>query len=343
MNLYIMHAGISHSSPFFNNLIKTLQEYDDLNVICQPDIPNCYTNTKESIIYFHRLKRYYDSSDIKSIKDFIKKVDILKESGYKVVWTLHNFFPIDREISDNDYIFLKEFMKRVDKIFTISEYMKESLKNNFKFSAVVHGMGVNKLDGKMNSNNFNGYNKNKFTYTFIGNITPYRMLPDIIKAFGKLNLYDCRLIIAGPKSHNYNVDLWNIINNSKFKENIIYIDSFIGENDWIKLNEITNVYINLYDLKYGAFKYGFFPSSFIQLSQYKKFIIAPKSNIIAEIANKNSILEYDFNDENGLYNIMKYAYENKDELLQKEKRIEVKEYNWKDTADIIYKELKSIM
>lgn len=343
MNLYIMHAGISHTSPFFYNLIKTLQEYDDLNVICQPDIPDCTDNTKESIIYFHRLKRYYDSDDIKSIKEFIRKIDMLKGHGYKIAWTLHNFFPIDRKISDNDYFLLKEFMKRVDKIFTISEYMRESLKNNFNFSAVAHRMGVNKLDGKLNSDNFKECNNNKFTYTFIGNITLYRMIPDIIKAFEKLKLCDCRLIIAGSKSHSYNLDLWDIINKSKLKENIVYIDRFVGENDWIKLNEITNVYINVYDLKYDAFKYGFFPSSFIQLSQYKKFIIAPKSDIIAEIANKNSILEYDLNDENGLYNIMKYAYENKDELLQKEKRIEIKEYNWKDTVDIIYKELKSII
>ena len=54
--------------------------------------------------------------------------------------------------------------------------------------------------------------------------------------------------------------------------------------------------------------------------------------------------ENKYNEYKGLYKeVIKYIDENKDELLIKEKRIEIKEYNWKDTVDIIYKELKRIM
>ena len=72
-----------------------------------PDLP-IDIKEENGIVYFNRLKRYYNSQDINSVYDFLKKIDILKQNGWKLAFTIHNFFPIDRAITKNDEILFYE-------------------------------------------------------------------------------------------------------------------------------------------------------------------------------------------------------------------------------------------
>ena len=66
MDLYILHAGISHPSPYFYNLEKELKQYPEINVIINPNLPTIPPRDK-GIVYFNRLKRFV----------ILQKVDIL--------------------------------------------------------------------------------------------------------------------------------------------------------------------------------------------------------------------------------------------------------------------------
>ena len=333
MRLYILHAGISHPSPYFYNLEKCLKKYKDINLTINSDLPN-ETPCEKSILYFNRLKRYYDSNDKSSVINFLKKIDILKNKGWIIAFTLHNFFPIDRKITKNDELLLKEFLKKVDIVFCFSHYMKQKLEEIYNIKAINHSIGYNELDGWFNSYNDLSLNieKDSFVFTFVGNVSKYKMLDKFIEAFNKIKKDNVYFIIAGPSNKNYKLNYNN--------DNIIRIDHFIGNDEWNYLKNITNIFINSYDIDYENFKYGFFPSNCIQLNYNKKICIVPKHDIMKELLNDNTYLEYE-NNMKSIIDIMNYAINNRDLIADMEKKYISKKYLWEDTVAIIVKTFKS--
>lgn len=300
IKIWILHAGLKHPSPYFYNFCLELDKYSDFEYIVSPDLP-FKEKVDFGIIYFNRLKRFYKSDDLNSAYKFLKDIDTLKKNNWKIVWTIHNFFPIDRTVTDIDYYVTSKFIEKCDKVFTVSEYMKNSIKENYKVDAINHGVGINQLD---NNNSINVKKSKLFTYTFIGNIYKYKMLDKVIESFNKLD--NCRLIIAGSESKNAGVNIESLIDDNK---NILFINSFIDKNDWVKLSKITDVFISVYDLKLPAFKYGFFPSNFINIANTDIKCISPYSVIFKEMMYDDNMIYYDFEDENGLVNAMKKAKE----------------------------------
>ena len=73
ITVHILHAGISHPSPYFYNFCRYLENYDDFDYIINPELPEIPPVDK-GIIYFNRLKRFYDSNYINTAKSFINKI-----------------------------------------------------------------------------------------------------------------------------------------------------------------------------------------------------------------------------------------------------------------------------
>lgn len=335
MTLHVLHAGIGHPSPFFYNFLPAFEKYQDIVINVSPELPT--DKTEKGIIYFHRLKRYYDSNDISSVNLFLKKVDNLKKNGWKIIWTIHNFFPIDRKITLVDDYLIKEFLSRVDIVFTFTDYMKNQLLEHYQRESIVHSIGTNNLDGWFDKNEFTiEFPENSFVFTFVGNITKYKMLDHIIETFKKFGKENCYLLIAGTFSRD------NTLSFKDLPKNIVFYENFVGNKDWQKIAQITNVFINIYDLNLENFRFGFFPSNCIQLLKMKKISISPRSIIFSEIMPENSVIKYDFDDPKGLEKAMQIAIENKNNIKNAEKNIMSKKYNWSTTAEIIVKEIRGL-
>ena len=319
LEIHILHAGITHPSPYFYNFCLNLDKYAEIKYTIDPNLPTNAPKDK-GIIYFNRLKRFYDSDDINSVDSFLEKIKYLKSIGWKIVWTVHNFFPIDRTITNVDEFITEEFIKKCDLVFTLSEYLKQQIKNIYGINAINHGMGFNKLDNRFNNNLVNNFKKDKFVYTFVGNIYKYKMLDKIVENFNKID--NAYLIIAGKESKNAHVDVENLIIKNK---NIFFFNGFIGSEDWKKLENITDVFVNIYDLDLPAFKYGFFPSNYINIYNTGIKCISPRHKAIEEMMDEEQMIYYDFHDKNGLLIAMKYAKNN--DLCILENNVNNK-YNW---------------
>lgn len=337
MDLYILHAGISHPSPYFYNLEKELKQYPEINVIINPNLPTIPPRDK-GIVYFNRLKRFYDSNDLNSSKDFLKKIDNLKEMGWKIVWTVHNFFPIDRDITAVDDYVVREFINRADLLFTLSEYMRKSIKENYGKEAINHSMGINDLSGIFDKEiiKLDEIPKNAILFSFVGNIYKYKLLNVLIDKFNKLEMPNVYLLIAGPKAANQKVDL-NITN-----KNIIVKDGFIGDSSWEIISERTTCFVCMYDLKLPAFKYGFFPSNIVKISSLKKMCLVPESEIIRELADQQSLIEYNFEDSKDFSNKIDYIIKNIDKIKLQESKIKQKAYSWSKLTKIFVEGIKKL-
>lgn len=323
IKLWILHAGIGHPSPYFYNFCLNLDNNNDYEYTINPNLP-LNEVVEKGIVYFNRLKRFYDSNDINSINYFLENIDILKKNGWKIVWTVHNFFPIDRKLIYLDEYVTNEFIKKCDLVFTMSKYMKKSIKRYYNTNAIVHGMGINTLKSNPNKQLIKDIPKNIFTFTFIGNIYKYKMLNEVIASFNKLD--GCHLIIAGIEPANAGVNIEKLISNNK---NITFLNYFIYNEDWYQLAKVTNVFISIYNLKEAAFKYGFFPSNFINISKTGIKCISPKHKIFKEMINNNQMIYYDFNDNDALTGAMKKAILNISKSSKKRKKIKLKyNYEW---------------
>ncbi len=302
ITLWILHAGIEHPSPYFYNFCNELKNYKNYEYIINPELPLDKTINK-GIVYFNRLKRFYKSEDINSAYTFLNNIDTLKNKGWKIVWTLHNFYPIDRTITDVDEYVTKEFLKKCDIVFTVSKYMKKSIKEHFNINAINHGVGVIQMDNHtMNEEVKKLKEDNRFTFTFVGNIYKYKLIDKVIENFKKLN--NCRLIIAGTESKNAFVNTKELV---KGDNNIIFINNYIDIHDWEKITKITDCFLSLYDLNLPAFKYGFFPSNYTSIAKTGIKCISPKSKIIEEMMYSDQMLYYDFDSKDGLVEAMKKA------------------------------------
>lgn len=335
ITIYILHAGLSHPSPYFYNFCKELDKEKGFNYIINPELPETEPNGN-GIIYFNRLKRFYDSDNMETADIFLKKINNLKNKGWKIVWTVHNFFPIDRRVSEVDEFVVKEFIKKCDLVFTLTDFMKKSIMKNYHVAAINHGMGFNELDGVFDKKVIKCHNYKDFTFTFVGNIYKYKMLDKVIESFNKLS--NAKLIIAGKEPKNSNV---NIKDKIKGNKNIIYIDEFIGKSDWETLSKMTDSFINIYDLNTPAFKYGFFPSNFINIYYYGNICISPSHEIIKELIPSSQIVFYDFKEEDGLFKAMNFVKQNgKKKKIKNEEAKEI--YNWDKTIKIFVSNCKKL-
>ena len=162
-----------------------------------------------------------------------------------------------------------------------------------------------------------------FTFTFIGNIYKYKMLDKVVSSFNKLQ--GCRLIIAGKEPKNANVNLEKLIENF---ENIIYINQFIDKKNWEELSKVTNVFISLYELDAPQFKYGFFPSNYINIAHTGIKCISPEHEIIKEMIDEDQTIFYQYNDEDGLLQAMEKALK-----IKNGRKIKLKyDYDWKNVV-----------
>lgn len=331
IKLWILHAGLGHPSPYFYNLCNEFKKHKNLEVIVKPELP-IDISTNNGIIYFNRLKRYYNSNDIESINNFLSQVDTLKQKGWKLIFTLHNFFPIDRNINENDEILLKKFLPKMDLVFTFTDYMKHELKKHFKIDAINHSIGKNTLDNLFDKKiSIPNIEENSFVFTFIGNISEYKMLDEVIENFKKIKQKKTYLIIAGPSSKSYELKYGN-------DENIIRIDEFIGDSCWKDLCAFTDVFINSYDVNRECFKYGFFPSNCIQIMQYKKICIVPECAVMKEILPVGYY--YTYKEKKDLYKTMQRTIKDQIKIKEQEYNYPSCNYSWEKMVNIILKNIK---
>ena len=320
--VYLLHAGITHPSAFIRQMKNDLNKKKKLSVIITPYPPETIPNQR-SIIFFQRLKRFYDNQNIETAKTFIKKTRALKTKGYEIGFTLHNFFPIDRPMTNVDEFVTKNFLEQCEQIFLATKYMQKSLKKHFGKDSHLFKFKIQNL--KPSKYKMPKVKKGTFVYTVFGNIYPYKMIQQIIQEFEKIQKDDIMLIIAGLQPKNSKVNL-------KVKNNkILRLDAYIDDRLQKKLNKVTNIYINCYDLNFNAFKYGFYPSSFNTLQKFHKKIITAKTEITDELIDKDYLIEFNINDKNALHDARMTPYLNRYNL--KVHRHE-KKNNYKSIEDI---------
>ena len=266
---------------------------------------------------------YYINKGIRIIKKMNKKYDIILCEN-EPVYTLLLKQNFDCKIIlhlHNDYLHPKKnyytkVINNCDKIFAVSNYMKERIACPKKCIIVYNGIDFNLFTKKVTNDEKDKirkkYNiaKNDFVFIFVGRVVHFKGISELIDAFLLLNQkYDnVKLLIIGKPSNNSksNISFYEKMM-SKRNSNIKFV-GYVSNDIIYKYYSISNVQVTptLVNEAFGL--------TALEALVCKKRVIASKSGALPELINKNCGVVVD---KNNLVNNLFKAME--DEYLNKEK------------------------
>ena len=183
-----------------------------------------------------------ESADVanRRIEGFLQQIDVMKENGFSIIWTVHNILPHDAALQDCQIKLRVELVKRCDIIHTMCE---DTVQLAEAFFSIPEDIIVNvphptyetfyptqysNLESRFQLN----IKPDEFVFLFFGSIQAYKGLHDLVRAFNELNSRTdkkLKLIIAGKVFNQSNFK--TIKNEIDASENIVLFQNRIPNED----------------------------------------------------------------------------------------------------------------
>lgn len=209
-----------------------------------------YSYVRDKIINSYK-KNYYDAVLIENNMNLYKEL-YPKLTNEKIYFHLHNNVDcgdLDKTKEKTDFI-----LKTADKIFVVSNYLKERLvKINFsaknKITIVYNGLISKNFkpvsqNEKINIKNELGINKNKTVFTFVGRLSKDKGIDKFIQAIQLLkNEESIAYLIVGNNFFSSNVEDKYITRLKKLSEGVknkIYFTGYIPNEQMYKIYSISD-------------------------------------------------------------------------------------------------------
>ncbi|MHC4950021.1 MAG: glycosyltransferase [Planctomycetota bacterium] len=249
---------------------------------------------------------------------FLSKLCIIRLSGVKIVWTMHN-------LTDHEEPFpvLSGFVRRLvaklaSAIIVHSEIARKAVCEDFgksinrKLSIVPHGHFIdcypNKV-GRQEAREKLGIADDRFVYLFFGAVRQYKGVDKLINAFNQLDNPAATLIIAG-KALNEELNR-KITDMCGGNENITFVSTFIKPED-------IQLYMNACDIVVFPYRKILTSGAVILAMSFGRACVAPKIGCVPDVLDENGAFLYEggVDDEQRLLEAMRCAFENRQSVEQ---------------------------
>lgn len=149
------------------------------------------------VLHINWLHHFYRAEDLQMgvtrLNDFVEKLNFAKHLGYRIVWTMHNFYPHERPFPELDHLAQLSMCRLADHVVAHCGYAAELARKHFyrlkNLHVIPHG---NYIDAYPNVVlRFEARQQLKiaddaFVYVFVGNARPYKGIERLIEAFGQV-------------------------------------------------------------------------------------------------------------------------------------------------------------
>lgn len=242
-----------------------------------------------------------------------KKRELLwyKSLGIKLIWVFHNRIPHNSGKNAEEMEDIKRnmsFMARISDVIILHsensrKYLKEYTKNENKAFFIPH---INYLRQSKWTKKCYRDSESPFCFVFQGEISPYKNVELLIRAFKDLNLPNCELRIVGkPCSTEYANELIQLSNCSAIKLKFEYISDYAVGQEIQK----GDVMVLPYDLR-SSMNSGAMIAAFSN----KRTVIISANAMAQDFRDEDFLYIYDYSDKKSHYHqlkdAMKQAYEN---------------------------------
>lgn len=232
----------------------------------------------------------------------------IKLLGYKLIWTVHNVLPHNKQTSNDSFV-TKTAVSLSNHVIVHSNQTVTELKELEitlkKYSIIPIGTydTYQNVVSKTEARKKLGIKSSEFVFLFIGNIRKNRGIDNLVITFNKLNKIEknIKLIIVGKCE---NKELKKVILDYKelLGKDLLFIDHYVEDDD-------IQYYMNASDCTVFPFTTVTTSSSVILSFSFRKPVIAPRLGNIVEIPDDLGYF-YDSTDNNGLLKEMKKSIKN---------------------------------
>lgn len=280
-------------NPYQSNLVQGIRRNDIDAEIVTDDFTYIFSLSRiarrKDVIHLHWLQSFYqgDNSLETMIKSILFPFDLLFAYlfGANIVWTVHNVRPHEAKFP-RLYAALGHVVSRLSEMIhihggpTIDQIVEEyHLDERIRDKCVIvpHGNYIDNYQNhvsKDTARNALNIAPDELLYLFLGNIRPYKGVPELIDAFREIDDKDSTLIIAGkPYTEDYEQKLLEKIGDD---ENIQFVPEFIPEDE-------MELYFNAADIAVFPFRSVLTSGSVLLAFSFGCPAIVPKTGNVGAI------------------------------------------------------------
>lgn len=149
------------------------------------------------VLHINWLHHFYRADDLESgvtrLNAFVDRLHFAKRLGYRIVWTMHNFYPHERPFPELDHLAQVSMCGVADHVVAHCGYAANLARRYFyrtkSLHVIPHG---NYIDAYPNDMSQEGARDrlniadDAFVYVFVGNARPYKGIERLMAAFDKV-------------------------------------------------------------------------------------------------------------------------------------------------------------
>ncbi|MBT3604832.1 MAG: hypothetical protein HOE48_15745 [Candidatus Latescibacteria bacterium] len=149
------------------------------------------------VLHFNWIRHFYLAEDLESavarLSHFVENVNYAKRLGYRIVWTMHNFYPHERRFPDLDHLAQLSMCQLADHVMVHCEYAAGLARQFFyrteNLHVIQHGNYIDAYPNEISQADARAKLEiadDAFVYLFTGNVRPYKGIDRLVEMFGKV-------------------------------------------------------------------------------------------------------------------------------------------------------------
>lgn len=249
------------------------------------------------ILHLHWLHLFYRADDlqttVKRYCHFAENLTFARQLGYRIVWTMHNFYPHDRPFPEVDHLVRLLVCRLADAVIAHCHYAADLAQKRFYYNGAVHVIphghfidaftnDVSPQDARKRLN----LPQDAFVYLFFGNARTYKSVETLIEAFANVAAADARLVLMMRHSSNPGY-AEHLRMQAKRDERVhMFSSDYFPESDF-------QFYLNSADIVVLPFSEVLTSGSAIAALSFGKPVIVPKIGCLPELIDDTMGLLYD--------------------------------------------------
>ncbi len=239
---------------------------------------------------------------------FFKSLISLKARGKKLVWTIHNLGEHEKRHPRFELLCHRLLARIADGIIVHSRYARNCVIRDYKLTGrdnkvfvIGHGNYIDNYVNEITRDEARqqlGIDNDKSVFLFLGQIRPYKGLPELISAFKRTVQTQKVLVLAGKPLDSIIKD--KITAAIGDRKDILVYPEFVQDAQ-------IQVFMNAADIVVFPFRDIFTSGSILLAMSFGKAILIPDLDSLEEIKQCHGAVTYDPEDHDGLLNAINLA------------------------------------
>ena len=256
------------------------------------------------ILHINWLHHFYRAADLQTavtrLNHFVENLHFARALNYRILWTMHNFYPHERPFPELDHIIQLTMCQMADHVIAHCNYSADLARKYFyrteNLHVIPHGNYIDAYPNTISKSEARqqlNIPANGFIYIFVGNARPYKGIDRLIQAFQTLTEPDAHLLLMMRSGLNpeYAQELLQTIDQNPnihaFTSSFFEIEEF-------------QIYLNAADVAVLPFVDVLTSGSAILALSFGKPLILPNIGCMPELINNTQGILFDPHNPEGL-------------------------------------------